>query len=76
MVVRMFENLTGAGMGGGDALTHRVPGSPTRLVPIVFGLVGLGTGKLRDRRMGVHSDASAPLGRASPQRPLIGSRRH
>src|SRR6266851_142395 len=60
IAVSMLENRVGAGMGGGEAKVQRVPGSPIRLVPTVEELVGFGTGKATDKRIGEHGDAWAP----------------
>ena len=58
--VSVLDCFTGGINGGGEAVAHRTPGSPTRLVPTVTGLVGFGTGKATDSMNGVQSDAAPP----------------
>jgi hypothetical protein len=60
IVVSVFENLVGGTIGGGVALAQRTPGSPIRFVPIVVGLLGIGTGSATDSTIGMHPDSEPP----------------
>ena len=52
--------LTGGINGGGEAVVQRMPGSPTRLVPTVTGLLGFGIGKATDSLKGEQPENEPP----------------